>query len=69
MFLSDWIYFLAMTVEEGDLFFNYSKDFKLIEQNTEIIHCGRSDRDLIKSVKNIQKLVAIGSATLSKSEL
>lgn len=53
VFLSDWIYFIAMLVNENDIFFNYSDDFKVIEEHTEVIHCGRSDHELIQSIKQI----------------
>jgi len=58
-----------MQVSEDDIFFRYSDDFKLIEDHTEVIRCGKSDIDLIKSVLKIQKFVALGSAIVSKSHL
>ena len=68
VFLSDWIYFIAMLVSERDIFFHYSDDFRIIEEHTEIIHCGRSDHELIKSIKQIQNFLALGFSSTSKSE-
>jgi len=57
-----------MLVETDDMFFNYNEDLKLIEAHTEVIRCGKSERELIKSILNIQKFIALGSAIVSKSE-
>jgi hypothetical protein len=57
-----------MLVDEHDMFFNHGEEFKLLEAHSEVIHCGKSERELVNSISNIQKLISLGSATVSKSE-
>jgi hypothetical protein len=68
VFLSDWIFHLAMAVPENDIFFNYNEDNHLIESVTELIYCGDSDESLKQSVQSVTSVVAMSGAVISRSE-
>ena len=69
LYLSDCMLFMAMQTENDDLFCQSkdSEDWLMIQKHSELIEMSDNDMVLIDSCKNIQKVISLGNACVSKS--